>query len=340
MDWSKSYTARWHIYRVNTNTWADSTAIGNVDSVQVTKTADGALLESGSMEVSDDFINGYYRVVMVAEQDSDVERVEVATLLFECHAGRYDYGSSTRTAEGRSVLYPASTKKLLAGSYAPAGIDGARYAQELLQDAISAPVVVSGSFTLNENVVHDFSSSVLDAAWAVLSYGGFIMQIDGHGQVNIRKMPTGTSLSLDNANLRLLEPGIDFEDDMTDIPNRFTAINGDESVTITNNLAGSVVSTRSRGYVSDYVEDNAVPCDGETLDSYARRRLEELSLLSDSRTYKREWVSGVYPYSLVNASLPNYGLDGKMRVISQSLECSHGIEITEKATREVALWEA
>lgn len=339
MDYSKSYAARWHVYKVNTDTWADGEPLANVDSVEITRTADGSLLESGSMVISEDFENGYYRLVMVAEQDSEVERVEIGTFLFECHSGNFNYGTSSHSAEGHSVLYPASTTRLLAGAYAPAGVDGADYARRILEAAISAPVEVQGSFTLNENVVHELGSTVLDAAWAVLLAGGFVMQITGHGTVVICPMPTKPVLALNNANARLLMPGVDFQDDMTEIPNRYTAINGEQSVTVTNNLEDSIVSTVNRGYVNDVVDNDATPCNGETLDSYARRRLRELSLMSDARTYTREWADGVLPYSLVEASMPSVGLEGNLRVVSQSLTCNYGITVQEQAIKEVQLWE-
>jgi len=339
VDWSKSYNTSWHVYSVNTQTWADGDVLADVDSVEVTRTADGALLESGNMTVTENIPNGYYRIVMVAEQDAEVERVEIATLLFECHSGNYNYGTSTREAEGHSVLYPAATKRLLAGAFAPAGVDGAQYCERLLKDAISAPVDVLGSFTLNENVVHELGSTVLDAVWAVLRAGNFVLQVTGSGRVLILPMPSQPSLVLNNANAKLMTPSIDYQDDMSDIPNRYTAVNGSQSVTITNDLEDSVVSTARRGYVSDYVENDATPCNGETLDSFARRRLRELSLMSDTRTYTREWADNVYPYSLVEASMPNIGLEGNLRVISQSLNCNYGVTIQEKAIKEVQLWQ-
>lgn len=339
MDYSKAYTANWHVYAVKPDTWADGEPLANVDSVEITRTADGDLLESGSMVISEDFANGYYRLVMVAEQDGEVERVEIGTFLFECHSGNFNYGTSTHSAEGHSVLYPASTTRLLAGAYAPAGIDGAEYVKGILEKAISAPIDVRGSFTLNENVVHELGSTVLEAAWAVLMAGNFIMQIDGHGTVIIRPMPDKASLNLNSANAKLMMPGIDYQDDMTDIPNRFTAVNGSQTATVTNDLLDSIVSTVNRGYVHDFIEEDATPCNGETLDSYARRRLRELSLMSDTRTYTREWADDVLPYSLVEASMPNVGLEGNLRVVSQSLTCKYGITVTEQAIKEVQLWQ-
>ena len=133
MDWSQSYSTSWRIFRVNRETWADAEQITNADKVDITRTADGELLESGSMEVTGQFAADYYRIVMTAEQGGDVERVDVATLLFNVNSGKVDKGVITQTADGYSVLYPASKTVVLMGEYAPAGVDGARYAGDLLR---------------------------------------------------------------------------------------------------------------------------------------------------------------------------------------------------------------
>ena len=55
MDWSSSYKADWRVFRVNRKTWADAEPLNKVDSVSLSRTADGALLESGSIKVSGEF---------------------------------------------------------------------------------------------------------------------------------------------------------------------------------------------------------------------------------------------------------------------------------------------
>ena len=337
IDWSKSYTAHWRVFKVNLDTWQDGEQIGKVDAASIERTSDGRLLESGRMQTASPIEDGYYRIVLTAVQDGATERVELSTMLYEGTGGSHD--GKRHEAVGRSVLYPASAKRLLAGAYAHEGADGAAYAARLLEGAIGAPVEVDGSFTLGGDVVHGFGATVLDAAWDVLDRGGWCMQVDGHGTVHVRPKPTGPVLELNRANARLLMPGIEYADDHASIPNRFTAVAGERSATAVNDDPASIVSTVSRGFVVDEVEDGAVPVDGETLDAYAMRRLRELSTLSDARTYSREFHPGVLPFSVVRGSIADAGLDGDMRVRSQSLECGAGVKVTEKAIKEVSLWQ-
>lgn len=337
MDWSRSYSSDWRVYRVNRDTWADAERATGIDSVDITRTADGALLESGSMTVAGGLAPDYYRIVMTAEQSGSTERVDVATLLFGITGGSIDYGITEGSAEGRSVLYPASVSTIVAGEFVPKKADGAEYAAGLLRKAINAPVVVEGSFELNENLVHEIGSSVLDAVWSVLNAGGFVMQIDGKGVVHIRPKPTEPDLIIDNASKGIMLNGIDFTSDISEIPNRYVVIDDGNITIATNDSDTSDVSTVSRGFEVDSVDTSPTPINGETYGEYANRRLHELSVLETEHSYSREFAPEVFVYSIVKASIAE--LSGDLRVKSQSIKCGHGITVDEKATEEVDLWQ-
>ena len=336
MDYTKSYSSTWRIFKVNRDTWADAERVQNVVSAEVVKTADGDAIESGSLKVTGDFESDYYRIVMTAEQSGEVARVDVATLLFNVTSGEFDYEINTYDVDGFSVLYPASTKAVTTGEYAPAGINGAEYAGSLLSDAINAPVNVEGSFTLNENIVHELGSSVIDAVWNVLNAGGFVIQIDGRGVVHIRPQPTDPSMIIDNSQRGMLLNGVSFDADMSDIPNRYVIID-DINITIAeNNDPASAVSIPSRGYCVDIVDTSPTPINGETYSAYANRMLKALSVLKDEREYTREYAPDVYPYSIIRASIN--GLEGDLRVQSQSITCGNGVSVSEKVAKEIPLY--
>lgn len=337
MDWTKSYSSEWRIFRVNRRTWADAEKLPNVISASITKTGDGDMIESGSFQITGSFEPDYYRIVLTAEQGGEVERVDVATLLFNETGGKYDYGVTTTEVNGSSVLYPASTEAVLVGEYAPAGVDGAEYAGKLLADSINAPVEVEGSFTLNENVVHQLGSTVLSAVWAVLNAGNFIIQIDGRGVVHIRPRPTEPALIIDSASMGQLENGISHTADTSDIPNRYVVIDGIDITTAENNNAESTVSSVARGYYIDVVDTSPTPINGEPYKVYADRMLKELSVLKTVYSYSREFAPNVYPYSMVKATIN--GLNGNLTVQSQDITCDKGILITEKSAKETKLYE-
>lgn len=336
MEWGQSYSATWKVFRVNRSTWADAEELKNIDEASVSRTADGSLLESGSMELSGEFTSDYYRIVMVAEQGGEVTRVDVATLLFDVTGGTINYGRTVHDVDGFSVLYPASKTTILAGEFAPKGVDGAEYAAELLRKAVNAPVSVEGSFILNDYLVHDIGSSVLEAAWNVLKAGNFIIQIDGRGVIHIRPMPTDPSLIIDNSSRGIMMSEISFATDISDVPNRYIVIVDNNKTVAVNNDPESMISISSRGYCVDHVDESPTPVNGETLSAYANRRLRELSVEKEEKTYTREYAADVHLYSIVRASID--GMAGDYRINSQTIECGKGITVQEKAVKEVPLW--
>lgn len=338
MDFGQSYKASWRVFRVNRDTWSDGEQLSRVDSVNITRTANGKLLETGSLEISGEFEPDYYRIVMTAEQSGEVQRVDVGTFLFDITGGTEDHGMAHQKADGRSVLYPASTTTLIAGEYAPAGVDGADYAGKLLREAINAPVQVEGSFTLNEHIVHEVGSNVLDAVWSVLEAGNYIMQIDGRGVVHIRARPDEPALILNQDNMKLLTNGVNYTANIGDIPNRYVVLDECNRTIAVNNDPNSEISLIRRGYSVDIVDESPKPVNGESYGAYAERRLREKSVMKDERSYTREFAPDVYVYSLVRASVP--GLEGDLRIKSQTLRCDKGISVSEKAEREVQLWQS
>lgn len=336
MDWTRSYESTWRVFRVNEKTWADGAEIRNVDSAKISRTADGSLLETGSLVVTGDFETGYYRIVMTADQDGELTRVDVGTLYFQASGGETNFGRTAYDVDGSSVLYPAYTTTVIIGEYAPAGADGAQYAASLLRGAINAPVEVHGGFTLNDHVVHELGAAVIEAVWAVLDAGGFVIQIDGKGIVHILPKPTEPSLTINSSSIGRLSNGIDFSADKSDIPNRYIVIDGNNVTIAVNDDPASEVSTVRRGFFVDVVDTSPTPVNGKTMAEYAHDRLKAMSIMRDERKYTREYAPDVYLYSIVRSSIS--GLQGDLRVLSQSIRCSNGISVSEKAAREIALW--
>lgn len=343
LDWQRSYSSAWRVYRVNVETWADGDRVDGIDSITVTRDATGTapLMESGTVTVTNAEIpRGWYRIAMVAEQDGTRERVDVATLELVRSGGTTDHGVPTDSVTARSVLYPASTLELSPSQYAPAGSDGAEYAARLLRLNCAAPVeVVGGGFPLAGNVVPKDGESALSVAWRVCDAGGHVIRITGNGTIRVMPRPTKPALELDGAGASLLLPSVDYGDAYDGVPNRLTVTEGTNRVTVTNEDAASPTSYQQVGYWIDASERNPTRVGGETLDAYARRRLAELSTVRMERTYKRKWWPEVYPLDVVRASLASGRLDGDLRIERQSLECGAGITVTERAALEVRTWQ-
>lgn len=342
MDWSRSYASHWRVHRVNPDTWADGDVVAGVDSVSVTRdaTGDAPLIDSGTVTVTNATLQrGYYRIVMLAEQDGARERVELATLELVRTGGSVDHGAPTDSVTARSVLYPASAYELSPGQYAPAGSDGAKYAAALLRLNCVAPVVVDGEgFALAGNVVPEQGTTALGLAWQVVRAGGWRITTDGDGTIRVSPNPTEPALLLDSARAALVEPKVDYADAYDGVPNRFRVWDGAAYAEATNTDPDSPTSRPSVGYWVDASDANPTRIAGETLDAYARRRLAELSVVRRERTYRRKWWPGVGVGDVVRGSLASVRLDGDMRVERQSLACGAGVTVTERAAMEVSTW--
>lgn len=343
-DFSKAYTAIWSLYRVDPETWADSGEVGRLVSASLNHETDGDAPEvvSGSIEIAnsplDRWENGYYRLVMRAEQGG-VERYDIATLLCESGSGTVDYGLDSKEIAGHSVLHPAAKQYVRIGEFCPAGTNAANKVAEMLSECVAAPISVEGSFSLADSYNFEPSMTVLQACWVLLRAGGFCMYPDGRGVIHICPLPTEPSLVLDRSAARLLSTGVQHSLDWSDVPNRYTADDDGIRAVAENNVPGSPTSHNARGYWADVYDGTPTRLSGETLTTYAARMLEELSIVEDSRTYTRRYDPNVHVFSMVRGSMPSVRLDADMRVKSQALDCSNGITVTETACQEVRSWQ-
>ena len=345
VDWNRGYTSTFRVYEVDRRSWGEAEEVGRIESASIDRVAD-ELLESASLkatqEVGAGFRERYLRVVMEAEQDGSMERVEVATLLCASTEGEADKGADTIEIEGRSVLYPASTRNvhdLGVDPYAPMGADGAEYAATLLGRCIAAPVSVEGSFTLGRSIVHDLDASYLDAAWDVLDYGGFTMRIDGHGTVHIARKPSEPPEDALPVTASVIIPGVSHSLDMSEIPNRYIAVMGAASAVSVNDDPDSETSTVTRGYYVDKRDTSPKLLGGESLAEYARRKLVEESVASDTLSFKREYRPDLLPNDVADYRAPSGGLDGRYRITRQSLALGRGIQVDEEVVEEVSTWQ-
>ena len=337
-DWLGGYSAGWDVYAVDQETWADSAKVDGIMSVSIARdgTDDTPLLETGTMQADGEapFEWSWCRVYMRAEQDG-AESVPMATLLFERGKETTAHRSPITELRGRSVLQPVADRKLARGLYAASGIDGAAYAGRLLQACTPAPVVVEGSFTLVDDLVFDLGASYLSAVWQLVNAANWCVQIGGDGTIYVREKPTEPALELDRAHAGLLIPGVDMTLDLTEVPNRYIAVDNGKTAIAENDDVDLPASYARRGRWVETVDSSPTRIDGETLDGYAQRMLAEASTVVREYSYTREWWPEVMPYSLVRATLSEHGIQGDLRVVKQDLTCGKGVTVSETAWQEV-----
>lgn len=220
MDWSKGYRSTFRVFRVDPSTWEPCGSVRGVRDIEVDRdgTDEAPMLETATMKVSgnpaEPFEDGWLRIVMDAVQNGSSESVPIATLWFSAPRGKYDKGFRNDELSGKSVLVQASgDAKIGDGAWAPKGADGARWCADRLAERIDAPVHIDGAgFEIAESIVFDLGASVLKAVWTVLSTAGWVIAIDGRGEVHVRKKPSAVALVLDESGSCALIPGTDYGD--------------------------------------------------------------------------------------------------------------------------------
>lgn len=338
MDWSQAYTVEWRLAKVDKDTWADGHEIGTVKAVSIERscTEDVPLLESASIQVEiplgEEWEDGWYRFEGLFTQNGEHERVAMGTFLVEAASDRVDFGTQYSTMDGWSVLKPAADVYMALGDYVPMGVDGAKHAAELLRGCTPAPVEVDASFTLGDHVAYGKDASVLKVVWDLLDAGNCCMRISGDGTIRISAKPKGGSYADSE---KLIFPGVDRELDLTSIPNVYRAYSETTWAEAVNDDPESRVSTVSRGRRVEKVDTSPTRVNGETLAQYCARRLEEESTLFRSFTYTRELDPDARPFDISSDSLPNIGMDGDLRIASQSLECGASCKVTQTVSIEV-----
>lgn len=346
VDFSLPYSVKWNIYKVNVDTWDESSSLPGVVSVSLDRDCsdDVPLLESSSMSFDSDlgtnFEDGYYRVIADFIQGSSFERHPITTQLYQSSSVTYDYGIKQWSIDGQSVLLPASEIYMRDGSYVPKNSNGGQWALNQLRSTIKAPVYMDGDgFYLKRHVVYDSNDSVLSAVWGVLDAGKWCIRITGNGVVMLTEKPKNPSLILNESNLRILHPEIKSNRSKRGIPNRYIVRYGTEEIVMTNDDPDSETSTVNVGrYIDAPIDANPYLMVGESPYEYAKRKLEEVSTIRISYDYTREYYPDIYPMSIVSATLPRLGLDGDLRVVQQKLTLDTGIYVNETAYLEHKFW--
>lgn len=349
IDFGLPYVVEWKVFSVDPDTWDDAEELTDVLQVSVDRdcTDEVPLYETSSMSVytgiGETFDDGWYRIVANVKQNGEYERHAITTQLYQASTDELDYGTAKVELSGTSVLLPASDLKMQTGSYVPKGANGAEWVTDQLQKCISAPVYMIGNgFTLDRYVVYDNGASVLSACWDVLDTGRWCLQIDGDGIVYVMPRPSEPDIELNIYNLRYLSPSLKRSGrSLIDIPNRYRVEDYGKVEVVENHDENSPVSYERVGrWIDAPLDTNPEYIDGESLWSYARRRLEEESTQIRTFDYNREYWPGALPFSVIRCSVYESGFVGDLRITKQKLTLGDGIQVSETANEEIKLWRA
>lgn len=341
MDWSQGYTSTFRLYSVNQSTWGDGDEIEHLVSASITKDSDSSLIEDANITLDGEPVKGYVRLVLEAKNTTGLARANLATILVTTPKKAINGTLKTIDLECYSVLKPADDKILPPGWYFPEGGDPIAGASELLADCLKCPVESAESdIRTDEPKIAESNESALSMAQYLLKDTDYFISIDGRGCVSIKKKSDEIVKVFDTVENDVLMPDITDESDIFDIPNilRVTDSSG-KYETIYNQDENSDTSIENLGW-EKWAVDQVTLEYGETLLSKGNERMEELSKSTRKINYSREFDPGVSLNDVALLLLPQQGIIGTFRIVSQSLSIGKGVTVSEIAEFESEYWRA
>lgn len=363
MDWSKGYSAWYHMTEVDPVTWRDTGTL-RLTGGKIDRSADG-LKESADIDMTEDPGEKWIRIYLDARQVGTVSRTAVFTGLTSTPKKEMEGRRNNYSVACYSVLKPCDDILMPRGWYAPAGSDGAKLIAKLLK--VIAPVRYSGQKTIintidyitDENgetlttendqplgiitsavtvgdivspklstaIIAEDGETRLTMAQKIADAINWNIRITGMGEIVIE--PYGEDIkAVFSPDSDMLEPKITVEDDWYASPNVFRAVSGDTSAVARDDDIDSRLSTVSRGREIWQEETNCDLSDNETLSAYVIRRLKELQNHVRTVSYDRRYNPDVTIGSYVQLNYPE--ISGKVKITSQSITLGYACTTAEE----------
>ena len=350
VDWTKSMEQTFEYYIVDPGTWKDDKLLDIVKTASINRDLETETLGSATIDVTDSVGECYIRIYLVTIQNGLKEKHSLGTFLVQTP-------SSSFNGKVRNVSMDAYTPLIeLKDNQPPIGYSLLKEtnimenAYMIVRDNVRAPVVKTESDkTLTDDFVSTTEDTWMSFAIDLIANAKFVFELDELSRILFSPKQEIASLqpvwTFDEGNSSILLPEITMDHDLYGIPNVVEVIysNGKDYyyARVINDDENSPTSTINRGREITHREANP-NLNGEPtqhqITEYAENLLKELS----SVEYTVSYTHGYCPVRLgdcVRLNYPSAGItDIKAKVISQSIKCEPGCQVTEKAVFTSKLW--
>ena len=350
VDWTQSMAQTFKYYTVNPNTWMDVREIKNVKSCTITRDSEAETLGSATIDTDEDLGETYVRIYLITIQNGVEERHPLGTFLAQTPAANFDGKSSTASVDAYTPLLELKENPPPLGYSLLKGENIMDIAYRLVREKARAPVVRTEN---SQSLYYDFIANTNDT-WLsyirdLIANAKYTFALDELGRILFSPKQDTASLqpvwTYDSGNSSILYPDISRKRDLYGIPNvvEVTYSNGAGTLyaRVVNDDPNSPVSTVNRGReITRRINNpdlNGDPTQYQ-INQYAEQALRDLSSLECTITYKHGYCP-VRMDDCVLLDYPEAGLNNvKARVISQTIDCSAGCRVTEKAIYTTKLW--
>ena len=349
-DWTSSMQQTFEYYIVDPDSWKDTKLLTNVKSCSLTRDTDSETLGSASIDITESVGECYIRAYLITIQNGVKEKHPLGTFLVQTP-------SSSFNGKIRDVIMDAYTPLLeLKENRPPLGYSITKdenimdIAYRLTREGVRAPVVETRSSSkLYYDFVADPSDTWLSFLIDLIANAKYTFDMDEMGRILFSPKQDTVSLqpvwTFDDGNSSILYPDLNMDHDLYGIPNIVEVVysSGDDTyyAKVVNDDPNSPTSTVSRGReIVHRVTDPTVIGDPtqNQIQEYAESLLRELSSLEYSITY----THGYCPVRVGDCVRLNYERAGitdvKAKIVSQTIACTPGCPVTEKAVFTTKLW--
>lgn len=350
IDWTKSMQQSYEYYTVNPDTWRDIKKMSNVKSCTITRDSDAETLGSANIDLTEALDECYVRIYLKVLQNGEEFRESLGTFLIQTPTTNNDGKVETISADAYTPLLELKDNRPPLGYSILKQENIMAIAYRLTQEQLRAPVVeTSCTEKLFDDYVANTDDTWLSFLTDLMANAKHSFGLDEMGRVLF--LPSQDTASLqpvwtyNDDNSSILQPAVSLEHDIYGIPNVVEVIYSNGAgyyyAKVVNDDESSPISTVNRGREILYrVTDPDLK--GEATDAqiqeYAERLLREMS----SVEYTISYTHGYCPVRLGDCVRLNYEKANmtniKAKVVSQSIKCTSGCTVTEKAVFTVKLW--
>lgn len=350
VDWTSSMQQTFEYYVVDPNTWKDARKLDTVLSCTIDRDLEAETLGSTTIDITGSLDECYIRVYLVTIQNGVTEKHPLATVLVQSPSTTYDGKIQSVSMDAYTPMLELKEKPVPLGYSVSKNTNILDISYRLARENMRAPVVKTAC---DETLYSDFVS-YNDDTWLsfltdLLSNAKYTLDLDEMGRLLFAPKQDISSLApvwtYKDDDISILYPELSFDRDLYGIPNVVEVIYSSGKkyayAKVVNNDSNSPTSTVRRGReILHRVTDPSLS--GEPTErqikEYAENLLKSLSTVECTISYSHGYCP-VRIGDCVRISYPKAGInDVKAKVISQSIKCTPGCQVTERAIFTTKLW--
>lgn len=350
VDWTASMQQTFEYYLVDPNTWKDVKRLSNVKKSTITRDSDTETLGSATIDAEEAVGENYIRIYLITVQNGVTERHPLGTFLVQTPSTEFDGKVFSVSMDAYTPLVELKENPPPLGYSIPKNENALDMAYMLVREQARAPVVrTSSPIALYSDFVSNTDDTWLSFVIDLLAYAKYQLSLDEMGRILFAPKQELASMqpvfTYDDGNSSILLPSLTMQHDLYGVPNVVEVVcsTGDTTyyARVVNDDSNSPTSTISRGREIIHRDTNpsltGVPNE-QQVQEYAENLLKELSSIEYTISYKHGYCN-VRVGDCVRLNYERAGLvNVKAKVISQSISCEAGCQVTEKAIFTKKLW--